>query len=93
MNICTFPLSPLIRLTLICLYFSLTLPLPFLSTFTHSPIPASWLWVGIGLGAIALIAALSERVILNEETIQVSYPNWVPSFFRKGWSLCSFKPI
>jgi len=82
-----FPLSPLIRLTLVSLYFALTIPLPFLSQFTKSPIPPSLLWLGIIIGAIALIAALSERVILDSQTIQVNYPSWVPRFFRKGWSL------
>jgi hypothetical protein len=43
--------------------------------------------VGIGLGAIALFGALSERVIVDEEKIQVAYPSWVPQFFRKGWLL------
>lgn len=82
-----YPLSPLIRLTLTSLYFALTLPLPFLSEFTQAPISANLLWIGIFLGAIALWAALSERVILDGEKIQVTYPNWVPRFFRKGWSL------
>lgn len=82
-----FPLSPLIRITLISLYFALTIPLPFLSDFTQSPVPTPLLWVGIVLGAIALIAALSERVILDQEKIQVSYPSWIPSFFRRGWVL------
>ena len=39
------------------------------------------------MGFMALIAVLSERVIVDEETIKVSYPSWVPSFFCKGWSL------
>jgi hypothetical protein len=39
------------------------------------------------VGAIALYGALSERVIVEEEKIQVAYPHWVPRFFRKGWSL------
>jgi hypothetical protein len=43
--------------------------------------------MGLGVGAIALYGALSERVIVEEEKIQVAYPGWVPSFFRKGWSL------
>lgn len=87
MTVKTFPLSPLIRLTLVSLYLALTLPLPFLNDFTQSPIPTPLLWVGIVLGAIALVAALSERVILDEEQIQVNYPYWVPRFFRKGWAL------
>ena len=45
------------------------------------------LGVGLVLGAIALYGALTERVILDEEKIQVCYAPWVPAVFRKGWSL------
>jgi len=69
------------------LYIALTTPLPFLATATAAPVPPTWLWVGIGLGAIALYAALSERVIVDAEAIQVTYPNWVPRAFRRGWRL------
>lgn len=82
-----FRLSPLIRITLLCLYVALTVPLPFLSQRTAAPVPPALLVVGISFGAAALYAALSERVILDEQGIQVAYPGWVPSFFRKGWSL------
>ena len=82
-----FRLSPLIRITLLCLYVALLVPLPFLSQVTAAPIPPALLIVGIGVGAVALYAALSERVILDDQGIQVTYPKWVPRFFRKGWSL------
>lgn len=82
-----FHLSPLIRITLLSLYVALTAPLPFLAHLTAAPIPPTLLWVGIGLGFVALYAVLSERVILNEQGIQVTYPSWVPRFFRPGWSL------
>ena len=82
-----FRLSPLIRLTLLCLYVALTAPLPFLSQVTDAPISPALLSVGIGFGAVALYAALSERVIVDEQGIQVAYPNWVPRLFRRGWSL------
>lgn len=82
-----FYISPLIRVTLLGLYITLTVPLPFLAQVSFAPVPPVLLWVGIGLGAIALYAALSERVIVDEEKIQVAYPSWVPRFFRKGWSL------
>ena len=82
-----FQLSPLIRITLLSLYVALTIPLPFLAQVTAAPVPPGLLFVGIGLGAIALYAVLSERVILDDRGIQVTYPGWVPSFFRKGWLL------
>lgn len=82
-----FHLSPLIRITLLSLYVALTIPLPFLAQVTAAPVPPALLFVGIGLGAVALYAVLSERVILDDQGIQVTYPSWVPSFFRKGWSL------
>ncbi|CBN55401.1 MULTISPECIES: hypothetical protein [Kamptonema] len=82
-----FHISPLIRITLLSLYVALTLPLPFLSEVTAAPVPPALLWVGIGLGGVAIYATLSEMVILNEEEIQVSYPKWVPRFYRQGWSL------
>lgn len=82
-----FHLSPLIRITLLSLYVALTIPLPFLAQVTAAPVPPGLLFVGIGLGAIALYAVLSERVILDDRGIQVTYPGWVLSFFRKGWLL------
>jgi hypothetical protein len=95
MAVDTFPLSPLVRITLLGLYGVLTLPLPFLAQFNqaaqaplHQPqIPPIALWIGIALGAIALYAVLSERVMLDGTGIQVTYPIWVPRFFRKGWQL------
>lgn len=68
-------------------YLALTIPLPFLAQVSSTPVPPVLLWVGLSVGAIALYGALSERVIVDEEKIQVAYPHWVPSFFRKGWSL------
>ena len=82
-----FHISPLIRITLLGLYVALTVPLPFLATATQAPVPASWLWLGITLGAIALYGALSERVVLDAQTIQVTYPNWVSRWLRRVWSL------
>jgi len=81
-----FRLSPLIRITLLSLYVTLTIPLPFLAKVT-APIAPIWLWVGISIGFVALYAALSERVILDDRGIQVTYPLWVPQWFRGGWFL------
>lgn len=82
-----FRISPLIRITLLSLYVALTVPLPFLAQAASTPVSPTLLWVGICLGAIALYGALSEQVIVDQEKIQVTYPNWVPNFFRKGWLL------
>lgn len=82
-----FRISPLIRITLFFLYIALTIPLPFLARATLAPIPSWLLWMGIAGGAFALYGALSEKVIVDEEKIEVAYPRWVPKFFRKGWSL------
>ena len=83
----SFPLSPLIRITLLALYATLTVPLPFLASATGAAIAPGWLWTGIALGAIALYGALSERTEVDETGIRVTYASWVPTFFRKGWEL------
>ena len=82
-----FKISPLIKLTLLSLYVALTVPLPFLSQATNAPVPPFILVIGLTIGAIALYGALAERVIVNGQGIQVSYPAWVPDLFRKGWYL------
>jgi len=83
----TFRLSPLIRITLLSLYVALTVPLPFLAQVSDAPVPPALLWGGISLGLLALYGALSEGVIVDDQKIQVTYPKWVPRFFRKGWEL------
>jgi hypothetical protein len=82
-----FKLSPLIRMTLLLFYTALTVPLPFLAERAQSPIPAPALAIALMLGGLALYAVLCERVITDEQGIQVAYPDWVPKIFRKGWSL------
>ncbi len=82
-----FRLSPLIRITLLLFYVALTLPLPFLARVTNASVPPAMLVLGLLLGAIALYAALSERVVLDDTGIQVTYAGWVPRFWRKGWML------
>ncbi len=82
-----FRLSPLIRITLLSLYIALTVPLPFLAQATDAPVPPKFLWIGISIGFIGLYAVLTERVIVDDQGIQVTYPTWVPGFFRKGWTL------
>lgn len=82
-----FRISPLIRLTLMLLYLALTIPLPFLAQATSAPVPPALLWLGISLGFVAVYGALSERAIVDEEAIRVTYPRWLGSFFLKGWAL------
>ena len=82
-----FPTSPLIKITLVNLYFALTIPLPFLAQFASVQFPIWLFCILIILGAITIVGVLSERVILNEEGIEVSYPQWVKFSLRKGWSL------
>lgn len=82
-----FRLSPLIRITLLSLYLALTVPLPFLAQLTAATIPPWLLWIGIGCGFILLYAVLTERVILDEEGIKVTYLGWFSQFFHRGWSL------
>lgn len=82
-----FPISPLIKITLLNLYFALTIPLPFLAKFTAVNLPQWLFYLLLALGAIAILAILSERVILNQEGIRVDYPQWVSWLWRKGWHL------
>lgn len=82
-----FPLSPLIRITLFSLYIALTIPLPFLSAIVPINLPQWLFWLALILGGIILLVVLSERVILNDEGIEVTYPRWVKLFWRRGWSL------
>ncbi len=81
-----FRISPIIQLTLLSLYVSLTVPLPFLAHATQAPVPPALLAVGILVGSIALIGALSERVVTDADGICVTYPAWA-RLWRRGWSL------
>lgn len=83
----TFHISPLIRITLLSLYIALTIPLPFLAFISPVSIPISLFVVGLFIGWILLYGALSQKVVLDEQQIAVTYPNWFPSFLQKGWSL------
>ncbi len=86
-SVSIFHLSPLIRITLLSLYLALTFPLTFLASFTSAPTPPALLWVAISIGFVGLYVVLTERVMVDDQGIQVTYPVWVPRFFRKGWSL------
>ncbi|MGK7913676.1 MAG: hypothetical protein AB4050_19650 [Synechococcus sp.] len=82
----TFQISPLIRMTLLALFVSLTIPLPVLAQVTDSVISPKLLAGGIILGGVVLFGILSERVETSDRGIAVTYPAWV-RWLRKGWSL------
>ena len=82
-----YRISPLIRIALWSFYASLTFPLPIIAFYQGHDISA-WMTIGgLGLCAIALYAALSEQVHLDESAIAIVYPKWVPQWFRKPWTL------
>ena len=83
----TFNISPIIRLTLLSLYIALTVPLPFLASIAPVSLPIGFFIAGLLVGFILLYGALSQKVVLDEEKITVTYPRWFPSFLQKGWSL------
>ncbi len=82
-----FRVSLLIRATLLCLYVSLTLPLPSLAVVSQASVAPSLLWFGIGLGGLVVYGGLSEQVVVNAEGIGVSYPTWIAWLFRRQWQL------
>lgn len=83
----SFKISPLIQLTLTSLYIALVIPLPFLAAVTAAPVSPTLLWVGFVVGGVALYTGLSERVLVDNEGIAVTYPRWVQALGRKGWCL------
>ncbi|WP_369408169.1 hypothetical protein [Leptolyngbya ohadii] len=61
--------------------------MPFLADFTDAAIPPSLLAIGLVIGFGLLYTALTERVTVDEQGIQVSYPRWISWLWRRGWSL------
>jgi hypothetical protein len=76
-----FRISPLIKVTLILLLVALTLPLPFLKGSSPSLVASTI--VGMIGGLVLIYLALDDRVIIDEQGIELrsSLP------FRKGWQL------
>lgn len=81
-----FPISPLVRITLLGLYLGLTIPLPFLAQVTAAPIPPWTLAIGLIFGLVLLMGVLEERVTVDIKGIAVRYPTWVTGW-RSGWFL------
>jgi hypothetical protein len=82
----TFRISPLIRITLTLFYLALLLPLPFLAQLTGGASP-QWMLGGVLCGLMLLQGVLSQRVVTDDQQIQVVYPRWVPAFLVTSWSL------
>ncbi|MGB3139057.1 MAG: hypothetical protein WBG38_05835 [Nodosilinea sp.] len=82
-----FHISPLIRLTLLLLYGSLMGPLPFLAQATQAAVSPALLTAGIALGGLVIYGALAQRVEVDKNGLQVTYPMWIRWLFRGGWRL------
>jgi hypothetical protein len=82
-----FPISPLIRVTLMALYGALMAPLPVLAGVSQSEVSPVLLMVGIGLGALGLYGALAQTVKTDDQGIEVTYPRWFRWLYRGGWQL------
>jgi hypothetical protein len=79
----TYPMAPLIRLTLVGLYLALAAPLPWLA-----PPPLQLpLWLALGLGLLLVWAITSERVRLDHDAIRVGHPPWCGWLLRRGWQV------
>ncbi len=78
-----FPISSLIRFTLLSLYLALVLPLPALA-------PASLrlqLSLALLVGLLGLVSALSEQVRTSEAELSVGYPIWCSWLLRRSWRI------
>ena len=67
-----YPMAPLIRFTLIALYFALVLPLPLLA-------PAelrAWMVFAQVIGLLLVWATTSQQVELDGEFLKLGYPRW-----------------
>ncbi|MGL5035119.1 MAG: hypothetical protein ACRC6M_15100 [Microcystaceae cyanobacterium] len=80
-------ISPLIQITLLSLYLTLTVPLPFLARFNGVDLPLIVFGAAIALGFVFLLGFLSEQVAADAQQLQVNYPRWVFWLARRGWSL------
>jgi hypothetical protein len=79
----TYPMAPLIRLTLVGLYLALAAPLPWLA-----PPPLQLpLWLALGLGLLLVWTITSEQVRLDHDAICVGHPPWCGWLLRRGWQV------
>lgn len=83
-----FVISPLIRFSLHSLYGSLTLPLLLLLWIQGQT--GTWFGLMGGaviLGWVALLGSLSQKTQLDQTSIAVVYPAWLPACLGRGWHL------
>jgi hypothetical protein len=90
----TYPTAALVRGTLPTLYLALALPLPFLA----SGGARSAMALATLLGFVLVLAATSERVRIDGESLSVGHPPWCAWWLRRGWRLewsriRSLKPV
>lgn len=78
-----YRMAPLIRGTLVLLYLVLVLPLVPLAPPELRPALA----VAVPVGLALVLAISSEQVVLEEQSIRVSYPRWCGWLVRRGWQL------
>ena len=78
-----FRLSPLIRFTLLTVYFAMVLPLPALAPATLRP----WMLAAAMLGLALVWALLSEQVDTDDEGLRMHYPRWCSWLLRRNWHL------
>ncbi len=83
-----FAISPLIRFSLHSLYGSLTLPLLLLLWIQGQT--GTWFVLmvcAVILGWGALLGSLSQKTQLDQTSMAIVYPAWVPGFLGRGWHL------
>jgi hypothetical protein len=76
-----YPMAPLIRGTLVCLYLALVAPLPLLAPEPLKP----WLLLLVPLGLLLVLALVSETVELDAQGLGVGPAPWCAWLLRRGW--------
>jgi len=76
----SYPMAPVIRLTLVCLYLALVAPLPWLAPAESR----AGVGLAVGLGLALIVALTSEQVELDESGIRVGHPSWCSWLLRRG---------
>ncbi|BBL86555.1 hypothetical protein PMYN1_Chma750 (chromatophore) [Paulinella micropora] len=78
-----FPLSPLIRITLLLLYLAIVLPLPIIAP---TPLRVEVLALLL-LGIVLIWSLVSEKISISRLTIVRGYPRWCLWFSSNKWEM------